>query len=311
MTLSKDSADRINLLYRAAKHNGSLVSVQELTRLLREGASESDVETAIASDPSLNSRFELRSGFLTERNADPMADPILQEVVHRKTASVNLSHASKFASFLRYTRFSLVAVSGSTSYGSASFSRDADLFCVTPAGGTWVSLAAGLIMARAYSLANREAPAFCLSCVMDEDYARTTFHSQRHPLFARDAVEAKVLMGQGLYRALMREASWIAGYYPVAYNSATTTPGGATRRSSSGFVRALNKLLYATLGRYIRAKSYLLNRRLRANGRSGDVFKVRLGEDHLIYESRRYLDLRMEYGMAETTQPPLTALVAS
>jgi hypothetical protein len=49
MTLSSESAERINLLYRAAKHNGSLVSIQELSRLLSENASESEVEEAISS----------------------------------------------------------------------------------------------------------------------------------------------------------------------------------------------------------------------------------------------------------------------
>lgn len=312
MTLSRDSADRIALLYRAAKRNGSLVSVQELSRLLRDSTTVSEVEIAIASDPSLSSRFELRSGFLTERGIGLSDDPVLLEANNRRTAGTNLTYASKFASFLRISRFTLVAVSGSTSYGSASFSRDADFFCVTPAGGMWVSLASGLIMARAYSLVKRSGPTFCLSCVMDEDYARSTFGSQHHPLFARDAIEAKVLLGRGLYRSLMRTASWISEYYPIAYRTAMATPsGGSARKGSSGFIRALNRFLYTALGRYIRTKSHLLNRRLRVTGRSGDVFRVRLGEDHLIYESRRYLDLRKEYEIAEGAQPPTTALLAS
>jgi hypothetical protein len=193
-----------------------------------------------------------------------------------------------------------VAVSGSTSYGSASLSKDADFFCVAPIGEMWLSLARSLLIARAYGVLNRGAPGFCLSCVMDDAYARSAFKSRRHPLFARDAIEARVLIGQGVYKSLMRSARWISNYYPVAYQASIANDSEASAASRpSAFARILNLVLYAVLGRYMLAKSTLLNRRLKALGRSGDVFSVRSGADHLIYESRRYGELRKEYESSE------------
>lgn len=301
MNLSPESAERITLLFHAAKRNGSLVSVQELSRLLREAATESDVEEAIASIPSLSSRFELRSGYLTERNGERGVDSVLLEADNRRTARTNLSHASRFSSFLRSSKFELVAVSGSTSYGSASLSRDADLFCVAQTNKMWTSLTWGLIMARAYRLTNRGAPDFCLSYVMDEDYARSTFKAQRHPLFARDALEAKVLLGQDLYESLMGEADWISQYYPVAYAETVGLSSPSSKKKSRAATDVvLNKLLCFVVGRYLRLKSYILNRKLAARGRESDLFDVRFGEDRLIYESRRYKTMRREYAVLST-----------
>jgi hypothetical protein len=304
MTLSVESANRIALLYHAAKRNGSLVSVGELSKLLQEGASESDVEEAIAFLPSLSSRFELRSGYLTERSDGLSTGAILLEAKNRRIARTNLFQASRFASLLRSSGFSLVAVSGSTSYGSASLSRDADLFCVAPTGRMWASLTRGLVMARAYALVHRHAPSFCLSCVMDVDYARSSFGTRRHLLFARDALEAKVLRGRDLYDFLMSSATWISDYYPVAYREMVRTPAGKLTgaKAPTAFSLALNRVLLKTVGRYVQAKSSLLNRRFKATRRGGDLFGVRCGEDHLIYESRRYLDLKKEYDMAERRQ---------
>jgi hypothetical protein len=300
VTLSNDNVERIALLYHAAKRNGSLVSVRELSRLLREGASESDVEEAITSLPLLSSRFMLMSGYLAERTMTIRTDSFLSEADNRRVAKANLSHASRFVSLIHSSKFSLVAVSGSTSYGSAAVSRDADLFCVAPSGKMWVSLARSLVMARAHSIVARGSPDFCLSCVMDEAFARGTFERQRSPLFARDALEAKVLRGRDLYESLMRTASWISDYYPVAYREAITPASKApAKENPSAFERALNSLLFKTLGRYIQLKSALFNRRLMTAGRSGDMFRVRCGEDHLIYESRRYVELRKEYELAE------------
>jgi len=300
MTLSDESTERIGLLYAAARRNGSLVSVQELSRLLPEMASESEVEAAILSDTSLSSRFELKSGYLTERSEDLQPDPLLLEAESRRVARANLSHASKLVPLLLPSGFIVVAVSGSTSYGSASLSRDADLFCVAPPGRMWVSLAKGLLIARAYGLVNRRAPNFCLSCVMDEAYAHSVFRLQGHPLFARDALEAKVLVGRGSYKSLLKTAGWMSDYFPFAYREAIMdSPEASKIQRRPALARILNRLLFLTLSRYIRVKSSLLNRNLRAGGRSGDLFRVRCGEDHLIYESRRYVDLRREYEIAE------------
>lgn len=305
MTLSVESAERIALLYRAAKRNGSLVSVQELTRLLPQSTSAAEVEMAITSVPQLSSIFELKSGYLTKRYSSPEDESVQLEGESRRTALRNYTQASRLLPYLHTSGFQVVAVSGSTSYGSASQSKDIDLFCVAPAGRMWLSLAKGLVMARVYSVLNRDSSGVCLSCVMDEDSARLAFVSYRHPLFARDALEAKVLTGQNLYSSLMRSANWISEYYPVAYEGAVSQAGGETIGSRpSSFAAFLNRLMYILVGRYILAKSLLLNRKLRSRGKHGDAFSVRHGEDRLVYESRRYMALRNEYEATNSHHGP-------
>lgn len=296
MTLSEVSAERIALIYQVATRHGSLISVRELSRLLPESASESELAEAISSTPSLSSKFELQSGYLTERSRGDRHGALETEMRNREIARINMAHASRFVSLLHLSRFKMVAVSGSTSYGSPSRSRDLDIFCVAPAGRMWLSLTQGLLMARAFGLLRRTAPPVCLSCVTDEDYARNAFVSQRDPLFARDALQTKVVKGRTFYRSLLSSASWISSFYPHAYDSKAPPDVPQIRASGPSSVdRVVNHLLFFIVGRYLAAKSSLLNRKLNATGRRTDVFETRSGEDHLIYESRRYTALKHEY----------------
>jgi hypothetical protein len=294
MTVSIESAERITLLYQAAKRNGSLVSVQELAQLLAERASETEIAEAIATIPSLSSRFELKAGYLTERfRRSPDSEA---EAQSRNLARRNMRYAAEFVSLLHSNPFKMVAVSGSTSYGSASRSKDVDFFCIAPSGRMWLSVTMGLLMARAFSLFHRQAPTVCLSCIMDEDFAHSAFATEGNSLFARDAIETKVVTGLALYSSLLSRASWISKFYPFAYDAAMGADHIEPRVTRpSAIDRVLNKLLFLSVGRYMHLKSALLNRKLRAAGRLGDVFSIRCGEDHLIYESKRYASLREEY----------------
>jgi hypothetical protein len=237
----------------------------------------------------------LKGGYLTERPGSSQDSP-RAEAESRRVARANLGHASDFASFMHPSPFEMVAVSGSTSYGSASRSRDLDLYCVAPAGRLWLSLAHALIMARMFALLRRDSPKVCLSCVMDENYAEAAFASQRDALFARDALEAKVVKGAGFHRRMLGRASWIAEFYPHAYAAlAATGPTPPRIHKRSVLDSVLNRFLFLTVGGFIRLKSKILNRRLVAAGRIDDLFTVRRGEDHLIYESSRYAEMRGEY----------------
>jgi hypothetical protein len=296
LTLSEKTTERIDLLYESAKRNGSLISVHELTRLLSERTSERELAEAIASDPLLNARFELKGDYLTERRPGPGASQLSEESHSRRRATSNLVHAVRFAQLLRPSRFRMVAASGSTSYGSASKSKDLDLFCVAPAGQLWYSLTWGLIMARVFSFISSQSPPVCFSCVMDERFARSTFSDVQGPLFARDALETKVIKGYDVHRSLMRMARWISMFYPAAYELSeySGTPVLTTNRPSV-LERALNIFLFTTVGRYLKLKSTLLNKKLAAARRAWDVFDIQCEEDHLIYESRRYVSLKQRY----------------
>ncbi|MDG6987905.1 MAG: hypothetical protein JRN21_01100 [Nitrososphaerota archaeon] len=278
-----------------ARDNGSLVTVQEISRLLAHGASETELAEAIVSDPSLGRKFELKGGYLTERQREGRPSLLDEELIHRRMARRNLGHAARFAGLLGAGAFKMVAVSGSTSYGSASASRDLDLFCVAPSGKTWLSLTAALVMARIFNSLSPGSPQICLSCMMDENFARSTFAKARDPLFARDALETKVLKGMGTYESLMEAAGWISSYYPLAYERVRGTHALPVVRGPSALSAAFNQLLFRLVGRYLGLKASALNRKLKEAGRCSDLFEIRSSPDHLIYESKRYTALREKY----------------
>lgn len=304
MTLSEKSTERVDLLFELAKRNGSLISIHELTRLLATSTSEQEVAKAIMHDPHLSSRFEITDGYVVERRPGGGASDLREESRNRVRARSNMALAVRFERLLRPARFRMVAVSGSTSYGSASSSKDLDLFCVAPAGRLWYSLTWGLIMARVFALVSPRSPCICLSCIMDERYAFSLFSRAQGPLFARDAIETKVVRGRDTHSSLMRAAGWITAFYPGAYESSEFSAAPLpTMNSPSVLERVTNRFIFITVGKYMRLKSALLNRRLRTAHRSWDVFEIQCSEDHLVYESKRYASMRQRYTEAFDFMP--------
>lgn len=233
---------------------------------------------------------------------------VVNELASRRSAQTNLWWAARFAPKLSSTSFRLVAASGSTSYRSASKSKDLDLFCVATAGGLWTALTRALVLARAFRMLHPRSPEICFSCVMDEDYASGMFRREQGPLFARDALETVVLEGDSTYRWFLNEAKWISGFYPNAYSArlGADQPRHVGSNGPSPASRVLERLLFLFVGAYIRTKSKILIRRLTGSGRLDSIFTVRCGRDHLIYESRRYLKLKRRYlkGFSSRTPEP-------
>jgi hypothetical protein len=276
-----------------------MISIRELLSLLSEPASEGELAEAIEAIPYLKSRFELRAGFLTERTKKQAPDSvILGDIKGRATARANMRFAVDFVRLLR-SPFKMVAVSGSTSYRSASKSKDLDFFSIAHSGRVWVALTQGLLLARVYSVFHRDSPQICLSCNMDENYARSVFGREQGPLFARDALAARVLKGTKTYLSLLNHANWISSIYPTAYMASATRADDHSEleRAPTIFGRMLNRFLYLTVGTYIKAKSKMLSRRLERSGLDSNAFVVRSSERHLLYESKRYTDLRKQYSV--------------
>ncbi|QQG48508.1 MAG: hypothetical protein HY247_07135 [archaeon] len=293
MKLSDSTAERISLICEAAVRQGSLVPVREVLELLPEEATADELAQAISASP-LSSLMELKEGYLAPLSWSDSRT--LDEAGNRRAALENLRHARRFERSLHNTPFRVVAVSGSTSYGSASRSKDLDLFCIAKSGRMWSTLAKGLLIARAYRLLHRDSPSLCFSCVMDESYADSVFSLREDPLFARDALRAEVLRGATEYEGLLGKARWIAEFYPLAYakrmKAGPTPPGGVRSSGGPPLVEAVARLF---LSRFIFTKSKFLNRRISREGREGDGFGVKSGSGHLIYESDRYRELRGEY----------------
>jgi len=140
---------------------------------------------------------------------------------------------------------------------------------------------------------------------MDERWATQEFGKRQPPIFARDALTAKVIGGSSAYHALLEEAPWMGDYFPAFYNmrlgetrSRGRQPPRREAAEKEGSV-LLNSFLYHTLGVFLRMKSWTLNRRLTKAGWHSAVFVTRLGPGHYIYESNRYRKLRKMYGEIE------------
>jgi hypothetical protein len=288
--------ERVRLYCDIAKVNGSLLSLSELLAVLPEHRSEEELQWAIKSNPELDARYELRSGFIFERsNSGSFLESTEQQ--SRVRAKSNLKHALSVFPLLHSSEVLLLGIGGSTSYNSASKSKDIDFFCVTRKGTLWLFLARALILSRAYRYLRSDVPDVCLSCTLDSGFAEETFGSPRDSLFARDALSMIVVSGMGFYHRLLRKGSWISEVYPRLY---ATRQGNVEiidhpRQEPTVAHKVANWFLYYIVGTYIRAKSRLLNARLARQGRYDSIFTLLIGEDRCIYESVRYSKMRRMY----------------
>jgi hypothetical protein len=287
---------KVRFFCDVAKINGSLVSLSELLEVLPEHATENELERAIASSPQLSATYELKSGFVVERSAPQSAEH--RERASRVRASSNVDSALALAPPFMSSAVLLMGISGSTSYKSASRSRDIDFFFVTKRGALWIFLTRALILSRVIRHLKAEAPEICLSCTMDAGHAEASFAGANDSLFARDALSMVVVAGEDFYRHLLKRGAWISDFYPKLYSSRLEEGSILDRKPSEPKVitGVLNKFLYHTVGNYIRVKTKLHNRRLSKLGRHDAGFSLLIGEDRCVYESKRYAKLRTMYG---------------
>jgi hypothetical protein len=307
LSLTEKQAREIEAFCQIAGENGAVISLRELIGLAAIEASEHELATAFSSDSKLGSKFLLESGYVLDRHTVTEGTPrqtVEEEERRREVARANLKMARRFGTALMRGTV-LVSVSGANSFLSARKEDDVDFFCVTKTNGMWPFMLRALILARIHRLANKDVAELCFSCVMDERWAMKAFRKRQHPIFARDALTAKVIGGGSTYHVLLQEARWMEDYFPAFYSMRLreTNPQGvqSTRNEAAGsegsFV--LNSFLYHTLGTFLRMKSWTLNRKLAKAGRRSAVFATRIGVGHHIYESNRYRKLRRMYDGVE------------
>ena len=297
LSVPQDIASQIEVLSDIAKISGSRVRVEEILALTSLDFTERELELAWSATPNLNARFQLRSGIVLELSEAEVDDLAAGDVQRRLRAKGHLRHASDFAAFARLYPALLVAVSGSTSYMSVGECDDIDLFCVTKRDTLWLFLTRALLMARVFKLLRRSHRKICLSYVADQTYAEHQFSGAKDALFARDALNAFVIRGISYYRSLLLRAPWMSSYFPGLYHSKAqeVRPGGVVLRGRKIIRRIANLFLFALVGNYIRTKSFVFNRRLERQGKRQAVFTADLSEDHCLFESNRYAELRAAY----------------
>ena len=282
----------IDVAVRVAGAHESGVTVEDLLNLLPNGTTVQDVETVLKLLPSLENRYQIRDGLVLSRARS--SDDFRARL---DKSAINLTVARQFSERLDHRSVLAITVSGSTSYKGASQSDDIDLFCVTPAGGLWSFLARALVLTRVSRLSRKRVPPVCISCVMDAPFAEMTFAEDQGALFARDALVAEQVKGTGTYKELLRTGAWMRRYFPKLYDLKIDSNGSQfSSGAPSAMTRISNLLLFATLGTFIRAKAVYHNFRLAKAGLRRYSFRAKIGPDHLIYESAKYLSLKRTYG---------------
>jgi len=307
LALTEKQAREIETFCQIARENGAVISLRELIGLAAIDADEGELESIFLTDSNLRSKFLLESGYVLERsqNAGLTAQQkVSEEEERRERARANLKRATRYGRVLLKGTV-LVSVSGANAYLSAREEEDIDFFCVTKTNGMWSFMLKALITARIHRLANRDVPELCFSCIMDERWAKQEFRSRQKPIFARDALTAKVIGGRTAYHDLLEEATWMEGYFPVFYGMRLreTYPeedrpprDGQDARDGSS---VLNSFLYYTLGSFLRMKSWALNRKFTKAAWHSAIFTTRISAGYYIYESNRYRKLRRMYGELE------------
>lgn len=284
----------IRVVSRAARMHGSSVSLAEIAQLLPGETDLQELASAFETLPSLREDYTLKDGLVYPKGDNHPSTTV--ESNRLMLSIANIGVARVLSSILGGREAVLIAVSGSTSYLSASEQDDIDLFCVTQSGRMWLFLTKALLLLRAHRLLRRSNRPLSLSCVMDERYAETIFGEDRGPLFARDALMIEVVRGEGAYSKLLESAAWMKLYFPKLYALRRGSERDGRPREA-GYVRRnfADLFLYLTVGSYVRLKAKVHNRQLAGQGKSSARFLPRVGKDHLVYESMRYRTLNAIY----------------
>ncbi len=285
----------VGVAIRVARMHGTSLSLSDLLQLMPSGVTSDDLTLALQSIPEFGGGYTVKNGVVVPTGGGTSH---VSEFAARQAKSLsNLSTARWLARALGRRGVRSIAVSGSTSYGAASSGDDVDLFCVTEKDSLWLFLVRALILTRASRIRSGTGSPLCLSCLADEGHAEVMFSADRGALFARDALVAEVISGAGAYSDLLRRGAWMKRYFPRLYAQRVDLLGAAENRRSKPDTRkrVLNLFLFATFGTYIRTKARYHNLLLARGQRSRASFRARVGPDHLIYESMKYLALKETY----------------
>ncbi len=252
--------------------------------------------------------FKIRDGYLTTNDDQTQ----LSRSEMQQTSTEKLNSASSFANLLtRVIPFiRTVAVTGSVAYGSATKWDDIDLFIVTKRNRLWISALLTLVLVRLNKLLILRPPhlsLFCLSYVHDEQgFLKESQRNRSNALFARELLKAKPVAGAEEYRKILEGNEWVASFYSRPYleklRRLSGNLNGATISEDVGspafsFLMVwVEEMTYAILSRYLRLRAYLMNLKLKSEGKHLRVFDPIMTSTSCVYTSNFYRWLRVLWG---------------
>ncbi len=294
--------ERIRALVGIAATNESSISLDELLDLLPPKLFDSREALAhfIATDDGLSRQLAAVDGEVTFRGRESLAE---RRLVQRGITEGRLAEAARFLHELGRICpwIELAGISGSTAYGGAKPADDIDFFLVTQEHRLWATLLLAFLCARGVRFRSAEAPVYCFNRTLERPACERAFLERRDPLFAREALNLRVLHGNGAYRDLLASAPWMAESFPRLYTArlaATAEGAWPVRRSAGPEGRLLNAAALLVLGPYLWMAGLARNVRLRRAGREKECFRTVVRSDFCATESVLYDELREEYRRA-------------
>ncbi|MDV3292804.1 MAG: hypothetical protein LYZ70_00865 [Nitrososphaerales archaeon] len=297
--LDERDVDEILAYVRIAELHGAPLSLADALRLTSVQLSEEGLAEAWERTSSLSSLYPLLSGQIVPKanlaqNGTDAFSTNLEE--SRRRVEANVRVAKQVERLFAWEKLRMFSVSGTNSYDFARGHDDIDLFCITRNDTLWLFMLKALLVVRFYEFFRKDLPRLCFSYVVDEANARKEFRSPKDRLFARDALNLKVISGQDFYLSLMADARWMQDWFPRIYRMAARPSSDYFPVDESSSVgRIINRILYRVVGPYLRLKSILDNAKNGRRGKAQFVNRVRIGEGYILHESKKYQELRGLY----------------
>jgi glycosyltransferase involved in cell wall biosynthesis len=198
-----------------------------------------------------------------------------------------------------------VGLTGSTAYGEPEAGDDLDFFVVCRPGTVPAFLAATYLALRVDRLrgAHRNSPTPCFNYVVDARRAGRDLAEGRGLLFAREALTARMLVGETYYRGLLAQTRSLGEEIPRLYESRTNGARPVASQPAPFGPRALSALVFLPLAGFLQVVGLWRNARARREHREGDVFRTRTSPSRVVFQSARFDALRARYEIDPTASP--------
>lgn len=283
------------MLVATAAENDSSISLDELLDLLPPDRFQSQEELGQFIDA--DDRLSAVAGEVTPRGRESLAAGRERQ---RALAELRLAEADHFLSRLGgiCPWLELAGVSGSTAYRGAKPTDDIDFFLVTRDHRLWITLFLAFARARIERLRSQDAPVYCFNRLVDRSACARTFRERRDPLFAREALNLRLLRGGALYARFLDSAPWMAEPFPSLYASrraAVHGRGDEAAHADWAGGRVLNAAALLLLGPYLWLAGLVRNARLRQAGRHRECFRTIVRPEFYATESVLFDELRDQY----------------
>jgi len=257
----------------------------------------SHLESFLETDTSLRQRLHIHNGQVTVKGSERLAlGRMEQTTLSGRRAEVAQTFSNRLIELCPWIH--LIALSGSIAYAASKPRDDVDFYLVTRRNRVWITLLFAMVTARFRRMRNPAFPRFCFNRILDEGECREAFRSRQDPLFAREALNLRVLEGRPYYRDLLISATWMDGVFPRLYRQATISAARDTERPARPNRRSwslANAIAFAALAPYLAIVGMWRNDRLLRAGNLDARFRTIVQRGFFAYESRKYDLLRDTY----------------